>query len=90
MNITNFFLNPVSEAFSIYVGVMGVWFYAGVFTVIGIYILMKTESWAAASAAFILGALLFSALLPAYLIFLWAIAAALSFAFLLVDIFILK
>lgn len=90
MNITNFFSNPVTEAFSIYVGTMGVWFYAGIFTVVGVYILMKTESWAAASASFILGAILFSTLLPAYMVFLWAIAAAMSFAFLLVDIFILK
>jgi len=89
-DITNFFNNPVGEALQAYTGIMGVWFYAGLMSVTGLYILMKTESWHAASAAFILMALLFSAMLPAYVIFLWAIAVAFSFTFLLIDILVLK
>jgi len=90
MDITNFFSNPVGEAVSAYTGILGVWFYGIIMVVIGVYILMKTESWHVASAGFILMALLFSALLPPYLVFLWAIAAVFSFAFLLIDILILK
>jgi len=90
LNVTNFWSNPITEAFSSYVGVLGVWFYAGVFTIIGLYVLMKTESWPACAAVLIFGALLFSALLPAHLVFTWAVASALAFTFLLVDIFVLK
>jgi len=90
MNITNFFSNPVGEALQAYTGLMGVWFYAGLMSVLGIYVLMKNESWQAAGAVFILMALLFSTLLPAYIIFIWAIAVALSFTFLIIDILVLK
>ena len=90
MNISNFFNNPIGESISAYTGILGVWFYGVLMAVIGVYVLMKTESWHAASASFILMALLFSALLPPYLVFLWAIAAVFSFAFLLVDILVLK
>ena len=90
MDITNFFNNPVGESVQAYTGLMGVWFYAGLMSVVGIYVLMKTESWHAASAVFILMALLFSAVLPAYVIFLWAIAVAFSFTFLLIDVLVLK
>ena len=90
MNITNFFTNPIGEALSSYTGVLGVYFYAALMTAIGVYVLIKTESWHAAGAAFILMALLFSALLPAYIIFIWAVAVALSFTFLLIDLLVLK
>lgn len=90
MDVSHFFSNPVGNAVSSYTGVMGVWFYAVIMVVVGGYVLMKTESWAAASGIFILGAIVFSALLPPYVIFLWAIAAACSFAAILVDVFVLK
>lgn len=89
-NPANFFNNPLGEAVQAYTGLMGVWFYAALMSVIGVYVLMKTESWQAASAVFILMALLFSAVLPAYIIFIWAIAVAFSFTFLLIDILVLK
>ena len=90
MGLTNFFQNPIGEMFSAWVGLLGVWFYGIIMAVVGIYVLMKIESWYAASASFLFIALLFSALLPMYLIFIWSIAAVFSFAFLLVDILILK
>lgn len=90
MNINNFFSNPIGEAVSAYTGIMGVWFYAAIMAVVGVYILMKTESWHVSSASFILMAVLFSAVLPPYLVFIWAIAAVFSFAFLLIDILVLK
>lgn len=90
MDVTNIFTNPVGEILSSFVGVMGVWFYAALLSVVGVYILIKTESWHAASAMFILMALLFSYLLPGYIVFLWAIAVALSFTFLIIDILVLK
>jgi hypothetical protein len=90
MDITNFFVNPLGEAVSGYVGIFGAWFYAIIMTVTGVYILIKTESWHTAGAMFILMALLFTALLPAYVIFIWAVAVALSFTFLLIDLLVLK
>lgn len=89
-NPSNFFHNPIGEAVQAYTGLMGIWFYAGLMSVIGIYVLLKTESWQAASAVFIFMAILFSAVLPAYIIFIWAIAVAFSFTFLLIDILVLK
>lgn len=90
MDITNFFNNPVGEAISAYTGVLGVWFYGIIMMVVGVYILMKTESWHVASASFIFMAIIFSAVLPPYVVFVWSIAAVFSFAFLLIDILILK
>lgn len=89
-DITNFFNNPVGEVVQTYTGLMGVWFYAGLMSVVGIFVLQKTESWQTCGASFILMALLFSAVLPAYIIFIWAFAVALSFTFLLIDVFVLK
>jgi len=90
LNVTHFFSNPVGEAVSAYTGIMGVWFYAAVMAVTGVYILIKTESGYAASASFILMAVLFSAALPPYLVFVWSIAAVFCFAFLLIDLLVLK
>lgn len=90
MDITNLFSNPIGEVIQAYTGIMGVWFYAAIMSVTGVYVLMKTESWHVASAVFVLMALLFSAVLPAYIIFIWAIAVALSFTFLLIDVLVLK
>lgn len=90
MNITEFFNNPIAETFSAYTDVMGVWFYAAMFIAIGGYVLIKTESWAAASGIMILGAILFSAVLPSYIIFIWAIAAAFTFAAILIEVLVLK
>ena len=90
MNLSDFFTNPIGESISSYTAVLGPYFYALITTVIGIYILIKTESWHAAGASFILMALLFSILLPAYIIFIWAVAVALAFSFLLIDLLVIK
>ena len=90
MNITNFFNNPAAEAVSVYVDTIGVLFYAAIFITFGAYVLIKTESWAAASGIMLFGAILFSAILPAYVIFIFAIAAAFTFAAILVEVLVLK
>lgn len=90
MNITNFFFNPIGETLSAYTDILGMYFYGIVASIIGIYILIKTDSWQSASASFILMALLFSAIIPAYIIFIWAVCVAMSFTFLLIDVFVLK
>jgi hypothetical protein len=90
MNITNFFTNPIGESVAVYVNILGPYFYGIITTVIGIYILMKTESWQAAGASFIFMALLFSGILPAYIIFIWAVAVGLAFTFLIIDLLVLK
>lgn len=90
MDIANFFANPIGNAVAAYTGVMGVWFYGSIMAVTGVYILMKTESGYVASTAFIFMSILFSAILPPYLVFIWAIAAVFCFAFLLLDILVLK
>jgi hypothetical protein len=90
MDILHFFLNPIGESLSSYTDVFGTWFYAILMTVIGIYVLIKTESWHGASAILLLMALLFSAILPGIIVFIWSIAVGLSFAFMLVDLLVLK
>ena len=73
-----------------YTDVLGVYVYAFLMIIVGGYVLMKTESWAAATAVFIFAAILFSAVLPAIIIILFATCAALVFAAILIDVFVLK
>jgi hypothetical protein len=90
VNITGFFSNPIGETVSAYTGIMGVWFYAALLSVVGVYVYYKTESWYGASAGFVLMAVLFSFVLHPYVVFIWAIAVGLSFTFLVIDIVVLK
>jgi len=90
MDPTNFLTNPGAEIMAAYTDVLGVYVYAFLMIIIGGYVLMKTESWAAATAVFIFGAILFAAVLPAIVIILIATCAALVFAAILIDVFVLK
>jgi uncharacterized membrane protein YccC len=89
-DLLTFFTDMGGFIVSSWINLLGAWFYGIVFTVVGIYILFKTETWYSASAILILMAILFSAVTPPYVIFLWAIVAALSFAMLIVDVVVLK
>lgn len=85
-----FWLDPIGNILAAFTSTLGVWFYGWLVSIVGGYTLIKTESWEAASGILILCSLVFSALLPPYIIFIWSFAVALVFAFVLVDVFVLK
>ena len=89
-NITNFFNNPATGIVAAYTDVIGVWFYVILLVIIDGYVLIKTESWGAASVVAIFMALIFSAILPAYIVWIWSVAAVFTFAALIVDMIWLK
>lgn len=89
-NITNFFINPVTEIVAPYTAIIGVWFYVILLVVIDGYVLIKTESWGTASITAIFIAVIFSAILPSYLVWIWSVAAVFSLAALIVDAIWLK
>ena len=90
MNLTNWFNIPVAETVAAYTDIIGAWFYVLLLIIFGGYTLIKTESWGAASALAIFMALIFSAILPAYLVFIWSVAAVFSLAAVIVDLIWLK
>lgn len=90
MNLTNWFTNPAAETVAAYTDIIGVFFYIVVLLIVDGYVLIKTESWGAASVASILIAIVFSAILPAIIVFIWAIAAVFSLAAVIVDLIWLK
>jgi len=87
---TTFFSDPMGTALSSYINILGTWIYAILIGTMGGYVLIKTESWAPASGILLLGAIVFSAILPPLVFIIFAIAAGLTFTFILVDIFLLK
>lgn len=90
MNLTNWFTNPAAETVAVYTDIMGVFFYIFILVIFDGYVLIKTESWGAASVVAVFIALIFSAVLPAYLVFIWAVAAVFSLAAVIVDLIWLK
>jgi hypothetical protein len=90
MDLPNWFNNPVAESLAAYTDVIGIWFYVLLLIIIDGYVLIKTESWGAASIVAIFMAIVFSAILPAYIVYIWAIAAVFSLAAVIVDLIWLK
>jgi len=90
MDINNFANNPIGEMFSIFTDSMGVYFYAGIMLVLAGYATMKGESWYEGAAVCIIISIFFGALLPMYIVFIFAIAAAFSFAAVITQVFILR
>jgi hypothetical protein len=90
-NWSSFWDNPLGAAFDSYItlGLMGDLFYAAVLTVIGIYVLLKTETWTACAVVFVLASILFSAFIPSMMVFIWSVCVVLSLAFLIVDVFVM-
>jgi hypothetical protein len=79
-NATDFFNNPIGSSTIVYTQVIGGFFYAAIMFLFVAYVLMKTESWPAASVVAIFIALAFTAVLPSIIIFIWAVAAVFVFA----------
>jgi hypothetical protein len=79
-NASNFYTNPIGQSTIVYTYILGGFFYAIIMFLFVGYTLMKTESWPAASVVAIFIALIFSAVLPAIIIFIWAIACVFVFA----------
>ena len=90
MNLTEFFSNPVGFALSSYTDVLGMGFYIFLIVIVDGYVLIKSESWGVASAVAILMAIVFSAIIPAVIGWIWVVMVAFSLAAVIVDVFVLK
>lgn len=89
-NASEFYTDPAGNTLAAFVDPLGIFFFGIIMFVCMGYILMKTESWASATTIGILITLLFSAALPALVLYLVGIAAVFIFAAIIIDVIILS
>lgn len=89
-NASGFYENPAANALAAFIDPLGVAFFGILMLLVMGWVLIKTESWVAATSVGILLTICFSAALPALVLYLVLIAAVFVFAAVIIDIVILS
>ena len=89
-NASNFYQNPAQNTLAAFIDPLGVMFFGIIMFLIMGWVLMKTESWVAATSVGILITICFSAALPVMVLYLVGIAAVFVFAAVIIDVVILS
>ena len=86
----NFYSNPAQNTLAAFIDPLGIMFFGVIMFLIMGWVLIKTESWVAATSVGLLITICFSAALPAMVLYLIGIAAVFVFAAVIIDIVILS
>jgi hypothetical protein len=89
-NASDFYNNPAQNTLAAFIDPLGVLFFGILMFLIMGWVLIKTENWVSATAVGILMTILFSAALPAMVLYLVGIAAVFVFASVIIDVVILS
>jgi hypothetical protein len=89
-NASNFYSNPAQNTLAAFIDPLGIMFFGVIMFLIMGWVLIKTESWVAATSVGILITICFSAALPVMVLYLIGIAAVFVFAAVIIDVVILS
>jgi hypothetical protein len=89
-NASDFYSHPAENTLAAFIDPLGVAFFGIIMFLIMGYVLMKTESWVAATSIGILITICFAAAMPAMVLYIVGIAAVFVFAAVIIDVVILS
>jgi hypothetical protein len=84
-NASEFYTNPIAQVLACYTDALGMIFYAVILLVVMAIVLLETESWPAASAIGIFIAFVCALILPSYILVIFLVVGAFSFAAMVID-----
>jgi hypothetical protein len=89
-DVTNFYSDPAPNVLAAFIDPLGVIFFCIIMFFLMGMVLIKTESWVAATAVGLLITLCFSGVFPALVLLLVGIAAVFVFAAVIIDVVVLS